>query len=228
MRRSWQYKKKLSSHYKLYESRTWMARRSRMHRCLTSSNGHRLESMSKWARTSFRSLLEGLPKAGGEGVNDGMGPIASTFLMTSWQMFSMASDLELASLLPRPSHLPRDSWSWTSIFRRITDICSVLQQATQQMTHRWTSKHYSMCNKQNLNDILNRRAGWTYACYIKHTIPLNIGLKELQPDQQVRQEILSYDRLRYIVYLPGSGNKYIFHRYWSKLIKYILFYPILP
>lgn len=135
----WQSKK--SSHYESPESPTWTARRRRMHRSLTSSKGHRLESMSRWARTSFRSLLEGFPKVGCKGVDGGMGPIASTFLMTSWQMFSMASDLELATLLPRPSHLPRDSWSWTSIFSRRTNICSVLQQATQQMTHRWTSQH---------------------------------------------------------------------------------------
>lgn len=124
-------KSSLRYHYNLYESPTWTACRSRMHRSLTSSNGHRLESMSRWARTSFRSLLEGLPTPVGEWADDFIGPIASTFLMTSWQMFSMASDLELASLLPRPSHLPRDSWSWTSIFWRRINVCSVLQQATQ-------------------------------------------------------------------------------------------------
>lgn len=123
------------SHYNLNESPTWTACRSRMHRSLTSSKGHRLDSMRRWARMSFRSLLGGHPEPGGDTANDGMGLMASTFLMTSWWMFSMASLLDMASRLPSPSHLPRDSWSCTSIFWCGTDVCAVLQQATQQITH---------------------------------------------------------------------------------------------
>lgn len=106
------------SHYKFYESPTWTACRSRLLCSLTSSNGHRLDSMRRWARMSFSSLLGGLPEAGGDtGGNaaGGMGLMASTFLMTTWCMFSMASVLERASRLPSPSHLPKDSCSCTSI-----------------------------------------------------------------------------------------------------------------
>lgn len=102
---------------------------------LTSSNGHRLDSMRRWARISFRSLLGGLPEAGGDGVPDGMGLMASTFVMTTCRMFSMASTLEMASRLPSPSHLPRDSCSCTSIVRcGACNTCAVLQWATQQQT----------------------------------------------------------------------------------------------
>lgn len=114
------------SHYKLYESPTWTACRSRMHRSLTSSKGHRLDSMRRWVRISFRSLLGGLPEAEGDRADDGMGPMASAFLMTSWRMFSMASVLEMVSRLPSPTHLPRDSWSCTSIIWCRTNVCTVL------------------------------------------------------------------------------------------------------
>lgn len=123
------------SYYKLYESPTWTACRSRMHRSLTSSKGHRLESMRRWARVSFSSLFGGFPEARGDRAGDGMGLMASTFFMTNWRMFSMASVLEMASRLPSPSHLPKDSWSCTSIFWCRTNVCAVLQQATQQVTH---------------------------------------------------------------------------------------------
>lgn len=77
---------------------------------------------------SFRSLLGGLPDAGDDGAPDGMGLMASTFVMTTCCMFSMASTLEMASRLPSPSHLPRDSCSCTSIVRCGTrNTCAVLQ-----------------------------------------------------------------------------------------------------
>lgn len=126
------------SRHKYYECPTWMACRSRLLRSLTSSNGHRLDSMRRWARMSFRSLFGGLPEAGGDtGGNaaGAMGLMASTFLMTTWHMFSMASLLERASRLPSPSHLPKDSCSCTSIFWCRTNTCAALQRATKQMTH---------------------------------------------------------------------------------------------
>lgn len=103
---------------------------------LTSSNGHRLDSMRRWARISFRSLLGGLPDARGEWASGGMGLMASTLVMTTCRMFSMASTLEMASRLPSPYHLPRDSCSCASIIRcGACNTCPVLQWATQQQTH---------------------------------------------------------------------------------------------
>lgn len=114
--------------YKMNGYPTWTACKSRLHCALTSSKGHRRDSMRRWARMSFRSLLGGLPEAGDKGAGAGTGPMASTFLMTSWQMMSMASVLEMTSLEPSPSHLPRDSWSLASIALRIGSVCAVSQQ----------------------------------------------------------------------------------------------------
>lgn len=114
---------------------------------LTSSNGHRLDSMRRWARMSFRSLLRGLPDAGGDGAPDGMGLMASTFVMTTCRMFSMASTLEMASRLPSPSHLPSDSCSCTSMVRcGACNTCAVLQWATQQQTQQTVFVNSSVIN----------------------------------------------------------------------------------
>lgn len=151
-----------------YESPTWTPRRSRMHRSLTSSKGHRLESMRRWARMSFRSLSGWLPEAG---ADSGMGMMASTFLMTSWRMFSMASDLEMASRLPSPFHLPKDSW--TSIFWCRTNVCAVLQQAMQQITH-------CLCISTKQNKMLCYTNG--ELCYLCQT-----AQQKLEPDISLRE-----------------------------------------
>lgn len=142
----------ITSHHKLYEYPTWTDCRSPTQRFLTSSKGHRLDSMRRWASVSFRSLLGGLPEAGGDTACDGMGLMASTLLMTTWQMLSMASVLEMASRLPSPSHLPRDSWSCISIFWCRTKVCAVLQQAAQQITHE-TAYVFITASKQPLTKI---------------------------------------------------------------------------
>lgn len=68
--------------------------------------------------------------AEGDEAPDGIGLMASIFLMTTCRMFSMVSVLEATSRLHSPSHLPRDSCSCTSMFRCNTS--AVLPQATQQ------------------------------------------------------------------------------------------------
>lgn len=97
------------------ESPTWTACRSWRLRARTSSKGHRLESMRRWARISFRSLLGGLPMAEGDKAPDSIGLMASIFFMTTCHMFSMVSVLEVASRPHSPSHLPRNSCSCTSM-----------------------------------------------------------------------------------------------------------------
>lgn len=111
---------------------------------------------------SFRSLFGGYSEAGDDRAGDDMGLMASTLLMTIWQMFSMASALEMASRLPSPSHLPKDSWSCTSIFQCRTNVCAVLQQATQQITN-ITLCDYITASEQPLKMYLIlflSRCGW--------------------------------------------------------------------
>lgn len=108
---------------------TWTSWRSWMHLSLTSSKGHRLESIRRWAKMSFRSLLSTVPVAGGDDVR---GPMASTFLVTSWEMISIASSLVLRSRLPSLSHLPKDSWSCTSIIWHTANAWTVSQPAKRQ------------------------------------------------------------------------------------------------
>lgn len=96
---------------------------------------------------SFSSLLGGLTEAEGDRATDGIGLMASTFLMTTCHMFFMASVLDMASRLPSPSYLHIDSCSCTSIFSCRINACAVLKQATQQATHE-TVDVYTTASKQ--------------------------------------------------------------------------------